>query len=97
MTATTWSKASCCPAPASPTRPCSTASTRRSNGLNEQVLPTDIQIKPYLDRSDLIHMTTHTVEQNMVVGMVLVLVILLFFLGNLRSALIVASPFRSRC
>jgi cobalt-zinc-cadmium resistance protein CzcA len=58
--------------------------------INKNVLPPDVQIKPYLDRSDLIHMTTHTVEHNMLEGMILVLLILLFFLGNLRSALIVA-------
>jgi len=58
--------------------------------INENVLPSDVKIKPYLDRSDLIHMTTHTVEHNMVEGMLLVLVVLLFFLGNLRSAVIVA-------
>ncbi len=53
-------------------------------------LPKDIKIRPYLDRAELIRLTTHTVEENMVSGMVLVLIILLFFLGNLRSALIVA-------
>lgn len=58
--------------------------------INEKILPPDVKIKPYLDRSDLIEMTTHTVEHNMVEGMFLVLVVLLFFLGNLRSALIVA-------
>jgi cobalt-zinc-cadmium resistance protein CzcA len=58
--------------------------------LNEKVLPKDIQIKPYLDRSDLIKYTTRTVEENMFTGMVLVFLVLLFFLGNLRSALIVA-------
>ena len=58
--------------------------------INEKILPPDVKIKPYLDRSDLIHMTTHTVEHNMVEGMLLVLVVLLFFLGNLRSAIIVA-------
>jgi heavy metal efflux system protein len=58
--------------------------------INENILPPDVKIKPYLDRSDLIEMTTHTVEHNMVEGMILVLIILLFFLGNLRSAVIVA-------
>ena len=58
--------------------------------INENVLPSGVKIKAYLDRSDLIHMTTHTVEHNMVEGMILVLIILLFFLGNLRSALVVA-------
>src|SRR6202034_3446072 len=59
--------------------------------INEKYLPPDIKIKPYLDRLDLIHLTTHTVEENMVSGMLLVLVILFFFLGNIRSALIVAT------
>ncbi|MBI3558031.1 MAG: efflux RND transporter permease subunit [Deltaproteobacteria bacterium] len=58
--------------------------------INERFLPPDVKIKPYLDRSDLIRFTTHTVEENMLEGMILVLIVLLFFLGNLRSALIVA-------
>lgn len=56
----------------------------------QATLPNDIKIKAFLDRSELIKLTTSTVEENMVSGMLLVLVILLFFLGNLRSALIVA-------
>ncbi len=59
--------------------------------LNDKFLPKDVKIRPYLDRSDLIHYTTHTVEENMFTGMVLVFLVLLFFLGNLRSALIVAA------
>jgi cobalt-zinc-cadmium resistance protein CzcA len=59
--------------------------------LNENFLPKDVRIKPYLDRSELIHFTTHTVEENMATGMLLVLLVLLFFLGNIRSALIVAA------
>ncbi|PWU19428.1 MAG: CusA/CzcA family heavy metal efflux RND transporter [Bdellovibrio sp.] len=58
--------------------------------LNEHFLPKDIKIKPFLDRSNLIHFTTFTVEENMVSGMVLVFIVLLFFLGNLRTALIVS-------
>ena len=58
--------------------------------LNEKFLPKDIKIRPYLDRSDLIRYTTATVEENMFTGMVLVFLVLLFFLGNLHSALIVA-------
>jgi cobalt-zinc-cadmium resistance protein CzcA len=49
-----------------------------------------VQIEPYYDRSELIHITTETVRENLVVGMVLVTVILLMFLSNVRSALIVA-------
>ncbi len=58
--------------------------------INEKVLPPDVKIKTYLDRSNLIRFTTRTVEENMLEGMLLVLIVLLFFLGNLRSALIVA-------
>jgi heavy metal efflux system protein len=58
--------------------------------ISDKYLPGDIRIKPYLDRSELIRFTTHTVEENMVSGMILVLIILLLFLGNIRSALIVA-------
>src|SRR5207253_6782941 len=42
------------------------------------------------DREDLINVTTHTVVHNLVIGIVLVTVILLMFLSNVRSALIVA-------
>jgi heavy metal efflux system protein len=49
-----------------------------------------VKIVPYYDRTDLIHITTHTVQHNLVMGMVLVTVILLMFLSNVRSALIVA-------
>ncbi len=58
--------------------------------IQENFLPKDIKLKTYIDRSKLIHLTTHTVEENMVMGMLLVIVILSFFLGNSRSALIVA-------
>jgi cobalt-zinc-cadmium resistance protein CzcA len=59
--------------------------------INEKILPKDIQIVPVIDRSKLIHLVTRTVEENLTVGMILVLLILLFLLGNVRSALIVAS------
>ena len=57
----------------------------------QKFLPKDIKLKPYIDRSKLIHLTTTTVEENMVMGMILVLVVLLFFLGSFRSAFIVAA------
>jgi cobalt-zinc-cadmium resistance protein CzcA len=53
-------------------------------------LPPGVQIEPYYDRTDLIHITTETVRENLITGMVLVTVILLMFLSNVRSALIVA-------
>jgi cobalt-zinc-cadmium resistance protein CzcA len=58
--------------------------------LNEKYLPSDVKIRTYLDRANLIRYTTETVEENMFMGMALVFLVLLFFLGNLRSALIVA-------
>jgi heavy metal efflux system protein len=58
--------------------------------LNEQILPPGVKVVPMLDRSDLLHLTTHTVLHNLTEGIVLVLVILFFFLGNFRGAIIVA-------
>ena len=58
--------------------------------LNEHVLPPDVKIVPYYDRQSLIGETTTTVEDNLLRGMLLVLVILGLFLFNVRTALIVA-------
>jgi cobalt-zinc-cadmium resistance protein CzcA len=58
--------------------------------LNEHVLPPGVKIVPFLDRSDLLKLTTHTVLDNLRDGIVLVVLILLLFLGNVRGALIVA-------
>jgi cobalt-zinc-cadmium resistance protein CzcA len=58
--------------------------------LNERILPQGVSVVPFLDRSDLVHLTTHTVLHNLVEGMILVAIILFLFLGNLRGALIVA-------
>ena len=58
--------------------------------LNERILPPGVQIVPFLDRSDLVHYTTHTVLHNLTAGVLLVSIILFFFLGNARGALIVA-------
>jgi cobalt-zinc-cadmium resistance protein CzcA len=58
--------------------------------LNDHILPPGVKIVPYLDRDDLVHYTTHTVEHNLTEGMVLVVIILFIFLGNVRAAIIVA-------
>jgi cobalt-zinc-cadmium resistance protein CzcA len=58
--------------------------------LNDHVLPPGVKIVPFLDRSDLLHYTTHTVLHNLSEGIVLVVIILFLFLGNVRGALIVA-------
>ena len=54
------------------------------------VLPPGVKIVPFLDRSDLLHYTTHTVLNNLSEGIFLVVIILFFFLGNVRGAVIVA-------
>ncbi len=58
--------------------------------LNRRVLPPDVQIHPFYDRMDLIHLTTATVEGNLLRGMILVLVILMLFLVSVRAAVIVS-------
>ncbi len=58
--------------------------------LNTQILPKGVTIHPFIDRSDLLHLTLHTVLHNLGAGIVLVIVILLLLLGNIRGALIVA-------
>jgi heavy metal efflux system protein len=58
--------------------------------LNERILPKGVKVVPFLDRSELIHYTTHTVLHNLTEGIVLVVIVLFLFLGNARGALIVA-------
>jgi heavy metal efflux system protein len=58
--------------------------------LNDHLLPPGVKLVPFLDRSDLVHYTTHTVLHNLTEGMILVSIILFLFLGNVRGALIVA-------
>ncbi len=62
----------------------------KTKELNEQILPKDIRIHPFYDRSDLIALTTDVVKQNLVRGMLLVVVVLIFFLYDVRAGLIVA-------
>jgi cobalt-zinc-cadmium resistance protein CzcA len=54
------------------------------------ILPPGVSIQRIYDRSDLIHVTTHTVLHNMVAGIVLIFLVQWAFLGNIRSAVIVA-------
>ena len=58
--------------------------------LNESILPRGVKVVPFLDRSDLVHFTTHTVLHNLTEGIILVVIILFVFLGNVRGAFIVA-------
>jgi cobalt-zinc-cadmium resistance protein CzcA len=58
--------------------------------MNSRILPPGVKVVPFLDRSDLVHFTTHTVLHNLTEGIILVVIILFLFLGNARGALIVA-------
>ena len=62
----------------------------KTRQLNEQVLPKDVKIVPFYDRTDLIKLTTQVVKKNLLRGMLLVVVILIFFLYDFRAGLIVA-------
>ena len=54
-------------------------------------LPEGVFINPILERSELISKTTFTIVENLVLGFVIVILIVLLLLGNLRSALVIAS------
>ncbi len=62
----------------------------KTKELNEHILPPDVKVLPYYDRSDLVRLTIDTVEKNMLIGMTLVLIVLIFFLVSIRAAVIVA-------
>ncbi|MGA8073332.1 MAG: CusA/CzcA family heavy metal efflux RND transporter [Candidatus Acidiferrales bacterium] len=62
----------------------------KTNELNTLTLPQDVKVRPFYDRSDLVQLTTDTVEANLLRGMVLVLIVLMFFLVSARAAIIVA-------
>ena len=63
---------------------------QKTKQLNESILPPDVKVVPYYDRSDLVRVTTDTVENNLLRGMVLVLIVLICFLVSFRAAVIVA-------
>jgi len=63
----------------------------KTKELNEEILPKDVKVLPFYDRSDLVELTTQTVERNLLRGMLLVVVVLIFFLYNFRAGLIVAA------
>ncbi len=62
----------------------------RVKELNDHLLPPGVKVVPFIDRSDLVHYTTHTVLHNLTEGILLVVLVLFLFLGNVRGAFIVA-------
>jgi cobalt-zinc-cadmium resistance protein CzcA len=63
---------------------------RKTQEINKTMLPRDVRIRPYYDRSDLVRVTTDTVEGNLLRGMIFVLIVLIFFLVSVRAAVITA-------
>src|SRR5208337_664435 len=63
---------------------------KKVDELNHRILPPGVKIVPFIDRSDLVHYTTHTVLHNLTEGIILVVIVLFLFLGNVRGAFIVA-------
>ena len=59
--------------------------------LNDRILPDDVQIEPFIDRTELVQNTVNTVTKNLVEGIVLVSLIVFVFLYNWRMTVIVAS------
>src|SRR5690606_7276010 len=57
----------------------------------QKTLPQGISLIPFLDRSELVSETISTVKTNLIEGGLIVIFILILFLGNWRSGLIVAS------
>ncbi len=63
----------------------------KTKELNDHILPKDVKVVPFYDRTDLVTVTTQIVKQNLLRGMLLVIVILIFFLYDFRAGLIVAT------
>ena len=63
---------------------------KKVDELNKSILPKGVKLIPIIDRTNLVHTTSHTVEHNLIEGVLLVSVILFLFLGNIRAAVIVA-------
>jgi cobalt-zinc-cadmium resistance protein CzcA len=62
----------------------------KTKELNERVLPRDVKVVPFYDRTDLVAETTGVVEGNLLRGVFLVVVVLIFFLYDVKAGLIVA-------
>src|SRR5579862_3434912 len=63
----------------------------KTRELNEEILPKDVKVLPFYDRTDLVELTTQVVERNLLRGMLLVVAVLVFFLYDFRAGLIVAA------
>jgi cobalt-zinc-cadmium resistance protein CzcA len=57
----------------------------------QKTLPDGVIVEPFLDRTKMVNNSISTVEKNLLEGALIVLFVLIFFLGNVRAGLIVAS------
>ena len=58
--------------------------------LNNEILPEGVKIHPFMDRTDLVKTTLHTVSHTLLFGVLLVILVLILFLGSWKGALIVS-------
>jgi cobalt-zinc-cadmium resistance protein CzcA len=63
----------------------------KTKELNDAILPKDVKVHPFYDRSNLVSLTTEVVKRNLLRGILLVVVVLIFFLYDFRAGLIVAA------
>ena len=63
----------------------------KTQELNNEILPKDVKVLPFYDRSNLVSLTTEVVQRNLLRGILLVVVVLIFFLYDFRAGLIVAT------
>lgn len=59
--------------------------------LNDRILPENVKIEPFLDRTTLVDSTVHTVMRNLLEGIILVSIVVFVFLFNWRTTVIVAT------
>jgi heavy metal efflux system protein len=62
----------------------------KTRELNSSILPKDVKVVPFYDRSDLVDLTREVVQRNLIRGILLVVAVLIFFMYDLRAGLIVA-------
>jgi heavy metal efflux system protein len=62
----------------------------RVDKLNHGMLPSDVRVVPYLDRTNLIRTTIHTISRTLSEGLILVTVVVFLFVGSIRGALLIA-------
>ncbi len=60
-------------------------------GQIRKTLPEGVEIEPFLDRTKMVNNAISTVERNLIEGALIVILVLIFFLGNIRAGLVVAS------